>query len=590
MQASLEISSKATIWIGAAALLVSCGTEAPRERLGTPSVAKFAMTADDESKALKIDGSEVENLPNPLECERVEAWITDSGEARGTCEIASGMKLPIRRFSDMGLFNCVVNKEETAAECFDAYLDKAFEADMAGRIKEMKEKALERIAAHIGRDEALEQSAAGTGEDAGEQAEGSDDQAVAAEDTPADATAEAEAVCTANDVRQAYADQLNSLLAAAGVDLVYEPAEADEGYFGFWQPKTEVGERTKKFIERVAAAGRVLQTWGARNAWCETEEKSKRPAKDQYISLSQDKGWVDEAGEASQSSAQDEGWGESQQSEEEQLKAAQERFMRIWDDSRGYCWAPGEQDDSPWGRLASGSVPTCRCARMTQKIVEMMTCDVPDNCEPGKWRSALQIEAAAAQRWLNLLAAKRQLVCQGSPLVLDLNDDGLSLTSVAEGVTFDLSGQNTVQTAWVSGSDDALLALDRNGNGLIDDGTELFGEAETLIGVSSPHGFAALSVLDDPVVGGNNDGMVDAKDARFGELRLWTDANGDGTSQAGELRSLADAGVSALPLQCIHSGSEIDAHGNDLRMRGSFVRDDGTQGTLIDVYFVTGSK
>src|SRR5262249_32882137 len=131
--------------------------------------------------------------------------------------------------------------------------------------------------------------------------------------------------------------------------------------------------------------------------------------------------------------------------------------------------------------------------------------------------------------------------CRGSPLVLDLDGDGVRLSSLDTGVAFDLLGTGEkVQTAWTRG-DDALLAIDWNKNGVIDGATELFGNAT--FGHEHEDGFRALAELDL-----NGDGRVDAKDPAFAELVVWRDANQDGVSRASELLPLRDAGVRAIDL------------------------------------------
>src|SRR5258706_10760964 len=110
----------------------------------------------------------------------------------------------------------------------------------------------------------------------------------------------------------------------------------------------------------------------------------------------------------------------------------------------------------------------------------------------------------------------QQGACRGSPLVLDLDGDGVHLSSLAAGVSFDLLGTgNSVKTAWTQGGD-ALLAIDWNANGAIDGATELFGNAT--FGNEHDDGFRALAELD-----ANGDGRVDAKDPAFAQLVVWRD-------------------------------------------------------------------
>lgn len=168
-----------------------------------------------------------------------------------------------------------------------------------------------------------------------------------------------------------------------------------------------------------------------------------------------------------------------------------------------------------------------------------------------------------------------------SPLVLDLAGDGIALTSAAGGVSFDLNASGAAsRTAWVRGADDALLALDRDGNGRIDSGAELFGDAS-----GGSDGFAALAALDRADHGGNGNGLVESGDLLYDQLLLWRDANRDGVSQAAELSSLPAAGVSALGIRAESDRSCFDEHGNDLSAQGSFLRADGSRGQLVDVFF-----
>jgi hypothetical protein len=123
----------------------------------------------------------------------------------------------------------------------------------------------------------------------------------------------------------------------------------------------------------------------------------------------------------------------------------------------------------------------------------------------------------------------------GDPLVIDLDQTGLSLSSSR--VSFDLLGDgNPMKVSWV-GSRMAMLAMDLDGDGRITTGAELFGERQSLDAVS------ALSKHDS-----NGDGLIDARDAVFSKLMLWTDSNQDGVSQPSELRSLTEAGVLSIGL------------------------------------------
>jgi len=162
-------------------------------------------------------------------------------------------------------------------------------------------------------------------------------------------------------------------------------------------------------------------------------------------------------------------------------------------------------------------------------------------------------------------------VAQGDPLVLDLAGDGIRLRGAEEGVRFDLAGTGqAVQTGFVGG-DDALLYVDQNGNGIADSGRELFGDQEGYV-----HGFAELASWDE-----NRDGVIDAADAAYEQLRLFQDRNGDGVNQQDETLTLQAAGIEALPLAFAEVRQD-DGRGNMLTQIGHFVRQGGTRGLIAD--------
>ena len=148
-----------------------------------------------------------------------------------------------------------------------------------------------------------------------------------------------------------------------------------------------------------------------------------------------------------------------------------------------------------------------------------------------------------------------------------------------------VSGLGPVRTAWVSG-DDALLAFDRNGNGVIDSGRELFGTATLVGGRPAADGFEALAPLDRPALGGNGNGLIEKEDLAYSALLIWRDRNGDGFADQNELQSLEQANIVAIELSNYREADRIDKHGNDLSLRGRFIWGDGRAGELVDVFFV----
>lgn len=118
---------------------------------------------------------------------------------------------------------------------------------------------------------------------------------------------------------------------------------------------------------------------------------------------------------------------------------------------------------------------------------------------------------------------------------------------------------------WNTGHGDALLVLDKNGDGIINDAGELFGNyTKNSDGTYARSGYQALNDYDS-----NNDGVIDANDERFGELKLWTDANQDGVTDTGELKTLTEAGITSLNISTSNytptDGVYFDMDGNGVK-------------------------
>jgi hypothetical protein len=163
------------------------------------------------------------------------------------------------------------------------------------------------------------------------------------------------------------------------------------------------------------------------------------------------------------------------------------------------------------------------------------------------------------------------------PIVFDLDGDGIELTAYSGStVTFDMDGDGIAdRTGWV-GADDGLLALDRNGNGTIDDIAEISFAGDSAGAQSDLEG---LSAFDS-----NANGLLDAGDARFAEFRIWKDTDQDGISGAGELFSLAEAGIVSVNLTLNRTGEEPGGAENIVYATSSYLGTDGVHRAVGDVF------
>ena len=163
------------------------------------------------------------------------------------------------------------------------------------------------------------------------------------------------------------------------------------------------------------------------------------------------------------------------------------------------------------------------------------------------------------------------------PLTLDLNNDGINVIAInpANPILFDHDADGIkTATSWIA-PQDGLLVLDRNGNGVIDSGRELFGDSTLLAtGVTAFDGFAALADLDT-----NKDGVFNASDAQFTNVRVWKDANSDAVSQTGELLTLQQLNIQSLSLTKT-AVNQVLPDGTRITDVSTFTYADGTTSTL----------
>jgi len=188
-----------------------------------------------------------------------------------------------------------------------------------------------------------------------------------------------------------------------------------------------------------------------------------------------------------------------------------------------------------------------------------------------------------------------QTACPASPILLDLDRNAFHLAGLDNSVPFDINADGqTEEISWTQwNQNDVFLCLDRNQNGRIDNGSELFGNHTPLhFGSTAPNGYIALAEFDMEHLGGNDDGFIDKDDTIYKDLCVWKDSNHNGFSEANELSNLKASGVARIGLR-YESSREIDQHGNELRYWShAWIQDDeALRHTLtVDVFFVVGSN
>jgi len=169
----------------------------------------------------------------------------------------------------------------------------------------------------------------------------------------------------------------------------------------------------------------------------------------------------------------------------------------------------------------------------------------------------------------------------GTPLLVNTGSGPWKLTGFDDPVLFDIDADGRAdRMAWTArDSSLAFVALDLNGNGRVDDASELFGDHTRLPGgATAPNGFVALKIYDR-----NDDDVIDAGDAVWSNLLLWTDANHDGTSQSRELTTIADSTIRGLSTEYRRNG-RTDSYGNEFRFKSQITTERGRE-PYYDIFF-----
>ncbi|MGV8121286.1 MAG: hypothetical protein AB2L14_16110 [Candidatus Xenobiia bacterium LiM19] len=235
------------------------------------------------------------------------------------------------------------------------------------------------------------------------------------------------------------------------------------------------------------------------------------------------------------------------------------------------------KDPDDYKRLKSIMTKQIRMAReLMSSSGQSNTAGLPAAGRNAAGAAGVESQRVTYQISMNFSRVESQVEIQdvqinmADPLILDMNGEGIQLTPAGRGASFDINGDGKKEsTAWVKGGS-AFLVMDRNNNGLIDDGTELFGDQH-----GASNGFQELARFDTC-----RDNIIDRKDSVFNALKVYQDLNSNGAIDYGEVTSLEKAGVASINLDFTRTDSQQS--GNRLIMKGSFTTTDGTKRNIMD--------
>jgi hypothetical protein len=250
----------------------------------------------------------------------------------------------------------------------------------------------------------------------------------------------------------------------------------------------------------------------------------------------------------------------------------------------GYVWGACDAAACASGEQACTTVDGEAGIAACQGGRTVSACGVIGDCHPGQTSSVCPGNPCKlmGDTWAFATCGGGSSTVAGTPLVIAFHGEKVSFTR-AEGA-FDVFGAGaSIGSSWV-GAATPWLALDRNGNGSIDDGGELFGSMTELpTGERAANGFIALAALD-----ADGDGWITRADPEFRNLVLWRDADQNRQSSQSELTSVEDAGLVAIELEyrsaprCEKGDCEIErAH---VRFHDEAGAD--RSGDVVDVHFV----